>query len=186
MWNNSKISFNLIFFSEWVFFSHQYILTCEKFSNQLTFQVPEGSFSRAVLIKVLTSRWFVFFTNQWDDYRWVSYNRTIRSAGYFTIETLCYRNSCCLNKFYFKMFSLLCEGLHFKTRPFNFLVSTFWRPEVFVSTRFVASTFYRCDILLLKNKNMHLLYETRAIFSHKLCCRKFYCRRLTWGRSTCG
>ena len=35
------------------------------FQTNLTFQMPEGSFSRAVLIKVLTSRWFVLFTNHW-------------------------------------------------------------------------------------------------------------------------
>ena len=112
-------------------------------------------------------------------YRWVSYNKTIHSAEYFVIEAVCYTNSCRLNIFYFKMFSLLCEGLYFWTRSFNFLVSTFCRPELSVWRRFVAGMFYLCNILPPKNQNLPSLYETRAIFSHEICCRKFCCRRLT-------
>ena len=111
-------------------------------------------------------------------YRWVSYNKTINSAGYFVIETLCYRSSCRPNKFYFVIFSLLCGGPIFLMQIFNFFVSTFWRPELLVAKRFVVGTFWRCNILPLKNKNLLLLYEGRASFSYKFCCKNICYRRL--------
>ena len=75
---------------------------------------------------------------------------------------------------------LCCQGgLYFLTRIFNFFVSTFWRPELFVPRRFIAGTFWRCNIQPPKKKNLPLLYETRAAFSCELCCRKFCYRRLT-------
>ena len=54
-------------------------------------------------------------------YWWVSYKKTNRSPGYFVRESLCYRNSCCQNKFYVILFSLLCGGLNFWCG-----YSTFW------------------------------------------------------------
>ena len=81
------------------------------------------------------------------------------------------------------MFSLLCRGLHFLTRIFNFLVSPFWQPEVFVPRRFVAGKFWRCNILPPKNKNLPLLYETRDICSYELSCRKFCYKRLNCNRT---
>ena len=87
----------------------------------------------------------------------------------------CYRNTVLYKflspNFFFKCF-LCCVGD-------CILVSTFWRPELFVPILFVAGTFCRCKILPPKNKNLPLLYETRAIFSNELCCRKFCYRRLT-------
>ena len=68
--------------------------------------------------------------------------------------------------------------LHFFARLFNFLASTVCHPDHSVLGRFVADKFWRCNILLSK-KNLALLYETRAIFSCELCCRKFCYRRLT-------
>ena len=80
------------------------------------------------------------------------------------------------------MLSMLWRALYFLVQIFNFLVSKFWCPELFVPRAFVAGTFWRCNILPLKNKNLPLLYETRATFSYKLCCRKFCYRKLTWNR----
>ena len=112
-------------------------------------------------------------------YRWVSYKKTIRSAGYFVIETLCYRKSFRRNKFDFQRLSLLCWGQQFLTWIFTFLVSTFWRPELLVWRRFVAGTLWRCNILHPKNKNLPSLYETRGIFSYELCYRNLCYRRQT-------
>ena len=69
--------------------------------------------------------------------------------------------------------------LQFFARFFNFLVSTVCHPDLSVLGRFVADTFWRCNILPSKKKNLALLYETRAIFSYELCCRNFCYRRLT-------
>ena len=41
------------------------------------------------------------FGKSTTDYRWVSYNKTIRSAGYFAIEKFCYRNSGRQNRVFF-------------------------------------------------------------------------------------
>ena len=94
---------------------------------------------------------------------WISYNKRIRSAGYFVIETLCYRN--CQKTFCITVFSLVCGGLHFSTRFFNILVPTFWRPELFVPRCFAACTIWCCNIFPPKKKNLAFFsYETRAIF----------------------
>ena len=112
-------------------------------------------------------------------YRWVSYKKTIRSAGYFFIETLFHWKFCRQNKFHFTMFSLSCGQLHFPTRIFNFLVSTFWHLEHLVPRRFVVGMFWRCNVLPPKNKNLPFLYETRPKLSYEFSCRNFFYRRLT-------
>ena len=71
------------------------------------------------------------------------------------------------------------RGTAFLTRMFKFLVSTIWRPELFMPRRFVASTFQRCNILPAKNKNLPILNERQAIFSYELFCRKFSYKKLT-------
>ena len=52
-------------------------------------------------------------------------------------------------------------------------------PIIFRAETFGPRYVLGCNILPPKNKNFPLLYETRAIFSHEHCCRKFGYRRLT-------
>ena len=112
-------------------------------------------------------------------YKWASYNKTISSAVYFVIETLRYRNFCRLNKKFLIMFSLVYGGLNFSLRILNFFMSTFWRPELLVPRRFVAGMFWRCNIWPPKNKNLALIYETRALFSYEFWFTNLCYRRLT-------
>ena len=72
-----------------------------------------GEFSRGNLRRtaLVTFCYTFFLLHPATLYRWVSYNKTICSTGYFVIETLCCRNSWRKNKFYFIMFSLLCGDL---------------------------------------------------------------------------
>ena len=97
-------------------------------------------------------------------YRWVSYKKMIRSIGNFFVETVFYRSSCRRNKFYFTMFSLLCGRLNLLTRISTFLVSKFWRLELFVPRRFVAGLFWRYNILPPKNKSLIFWYDIRDSF----------------------
>ena len=60
-----------------------------------------------------TEKWNQHFAFTINVYKWVFYNKTIRSAGYFVTEMLCYGNFCRQIKFHFTMFSLLYRWLHF-------------------------------------------------------------------------
>ena len=110
--------------------------------------------------------------------RCVSYRKTIRSDRYFLIETLFYWNFCRQNKFSSTKF-LLLWWLHFLARIFNCSVSMFKRPPFFVPTRFIAATFWRCNVLSSKKKDLTVMYEIGVIFSYEVFCRNFLYRRLT-------
>ena len=113
-------------------------------------------------------------------YRWVSYWKFTRNAGYLTIETLFYRNSCQQDKVSFTIFYLLHGGLHFLFWVFEFLVSSFWGQELLVARRIVVDTFWRSNNFPSKNKNSPVLYQTRACFLCVLFCRILFYTGLTY------
>ena len=76
------------------------------------------------------------------------------------------------------MFSLLRWGLHFVTRIFNCLMTTFWRPVLLMWKRFVADTLWHCCILPPKRR-ICLFCTRHGFFLMIIFCIKFFYRRLT-------
>ena len=103
-----------------------------------------------VVEKIQPAQWNRW--KSWSGYTCVYYRKKIRFALYFPIETLFYRKSCRQTIFNFTKLSLLCWRLQFLVRIFNFIVSTFWRPDFLVPRPSVTNTFWRRNILPSKKK----------------------------------